>query len=973
MTTSHDRPPPGPAELLSTKLAAPPLRGPLVSRQALLRRLDESLAFKLTLISAPAGFGKTTLVAEWVDRLKGWKVERLNGQSSNPRTSRSSTLKPSNFQSPIGVSWVSLDGGDNDPARFWRYVLTASLASGAGAARTALDLLERSADPSYETLLTLFINQATRLESKAVLVLDDYHTITDRRVHETLAFFLEHLPPSLHVALITRSDPPLPLGRMRARHELSELRAEDLRFSGDETRAFLEQSIPFDLPGELAARLAQRTEGWAAGLRLAALALQRHERQGEIRQFLETFTGSLRPIQEYLVEEVFAAQPPAIQQFLLKTSFLNRLSGPLCDAVLGSRERGVESSELGVENSGPKAESRNDSLLSTLDSQFILDYLERANLFLVPLDSAGQWYRFHALFAEALQQTARQRLGEAQIGEVHRRASLWLEAHGLLPEAVEAALAGDDPSRAADLIARIIAPRLAMNEYATLRRWMEQLPEEVLRAHPAICMTFAVAILFTSVRSAPETRARLQIPLEIAEAHWQREGNRSRLGEVLAFRALVTWLQRDLPRSFHLAWQALDLLPEGEVQWRGISLVLVGSEALYAGRMNAARRILGEALAFLEAAENIFGVLDSILLLGDVCYQQGELAQAARHYQQVLARLVDTPIEANQILIRRGRALQGLAALALEQNDLKVAEKYAAEAVAIGRQVPEEILLEYGPLVLARVRQAQGEFQAAQELLGELAARTRFAALQREVRLQQARLALALGDLSAAQRWAERSAQPGGEADFMGFHQEQEALFAARLQIAQGRPGEALDTLAAWLGEAKAQGRTRSEMEIAALMALAHATQGDPPRARQALARALELAQSEGYRRVFLNEGEPLKLILEDCKLNLEEGDREPLRSFIDRLLIAFPEKNIGPGDRDPSKKQPSSTGNLLDPLSAQERRVLRLIGAGLTNPEIARELVVSLNTVKTHVKSIYRKLQVSNRREARQAARRLE
>jgi LuxR family maltose regulon positive regulatory protein len=615
---------------------------------------------------------------------------------------------------------------------------------------------------------------------------------------------------------------------------------------------------------------------------------------------------------------------------LLRTSILSRLTGSLCDAIIGR-----------------------------YDSALLLDQLERADLFLVPLDRAGHWYRYHALFSEALQHYAWQRLGETHLQELHRKASLWYEEHGLIPEAVEAALASEDTPRAAHLIQRIIASRLALNEKHTLRRWMEQIPEEILRAHPTICMTFAMAIFFTSNRHAPATKLRLQTPLQIAEEHWQREGNQPRLGEVRAFRSLVDWYQRELSESFSLAREALQLLPEDERLWRGITLLRIGGEELYAGRVQDARKTFLEARGYLEAKENIYGVLDSTLYLGRVCYEQGELRQAIHLFRQVIARLENAPMDRDRALTRRGQALLGLGTLALEVDDLQTAEQYVMEGVAISQQFPDEDLLAYGPLVPARIKVARGEMKQARDHLGGLAAQTKFPLLLREVRAYQARLSLAMGDLAAVQRWSAEIEQQTD--DTFIFYQEQEALVVARLLIAQKKAGEALQRLDDWLSDARAKGRVRSEMEIRILMALAQAALDDLPQAKKALIHALALAQPEGYRRLFLDEGEPLAAIIMNSLPDIQE---EHLANFARGLVYAQ-------AQRARREKSPSS-GSIpfIEPLSEQEQRVLHLICEGLTNPEIARELVISLNTVKTHVKSIYRKLNLSNRREARQAAR---
>jgi LuxR family maltose regulon positive regulatory protein len=384
------------------------------------------------------------------------------------------------------AAWVALDAGDNDPVRFWRYIITACQPFDAAIGQAALALVHTAQQPAWELVLTLFINDLAQLAGKAVLVLEDYHVITAPQIHEMVAFLLDHLPPTLHLIMTARSDPPLPLARLRAQADLTELRAVDLRFSLAETQAFFQQTLARPLAPELLERLEARTEGWVTGLRLVALTLQgRRESESQTEQLLVTLTGSRGHIFTYFITEVLNAQPASCQDFLLRTSVLSRLSGALCNAVTGRD-----------------------------DSEMLLEHLERANLFLIPLDSVGQWYRYHALFAEAMQHEARRRLGADQLRALSHRASHWYEAHGWRTEAVEAALAAQDFSRAAELIARSIAPAFVQNEYHTLRRWLEHLPEAVLHAHPPLCMTYAVALLFTSDRYAPATMARLQRPLQ---------------------------------------------------------------------------------------------------------------------------------------------------------------------------------------------------------------------------------------------------------------------------------------------------------------------------------------------------------------------------------------------------------------------------------------------------------------------------
>jgi len=899
---------PDPSELLTTKLIPPARRASLVPRNRLLVRLDEGLEHKVNLISAPAGFGKTTLVSEWIDERRA--------QDDLP-----------------AIAWVSLDECDNDPVRFWRYVLTACQTCGEQVSKSALALLNNSPQPSFETLLTQFINKVARLANKAILVLEDYHAITAQPVHETLAFFIDNLPATLHLILMTRGDPPLPLARLRAHNELKELRTADLRFTLEETQAFLQLAVPASLPPEIVTRLAERTEGWAAGLHLVALALQRLKEPADIERYLTSFTGSHRPILEYLVADVFSAQPEDVQAFLLQTSILSRLTGPLCDAVSG-RE----------------------------DSALLLEQLEHANLFLIPIDDTGLWYRYHGLFAEAMQHYAQQQLGVQRLRELAQKASLWYEEHAMLAEAIEASLNAQDYPHTADLVERVIAPRLVQNEFHTLRRWMEQIPQEVLNDHPEICLSYASAILFTSNPHTPETKARLQSPLQIAERHWQDMENDNKLGEIFAFRSMVEWQQKNFKASFSFARRALALLPDDDRQWRAISLIMIGVDELMDGKLNAARQTLREALAHSEASGNMYAILDSMLFLGEVCYRQGELHQAEQVFRQVLSMTEGAPMDQDQSALRAARAQLGLAELALEWNDLQAAEQAVIQAVAARQQFPEEDLLADSAVVLAQVEFARGEIDQAQRSLEARLAQVDRTLLLRLPRLYQARMALASGDLAAVQHWASTKAL--SEEDLPPLQLEQEALVVARLRIEQGEPEAALQQLDRWLADAQEHGRTCSTIQICILQALAQASLGDREEARQTLTHTLALAQPEGHQRIFLDEGEKLAELLQET---LPEMHGTSLAAYGRAILYNLAQEQTQRG-----AAQTSDSELLIEPLTEQEQRVLRLIVAGRSNPEIAEELVISVNTVKTHVKNIYGKLGVNSREEARQAARHL-
>lgn len=861
-------------------------------------------------------------------------------------------LHPSSFTRsvhPFKAAWVSLDAGDNDPVRFWRYVTAACQRFAPELSREGLKWLRTASRPPWETVLTGLLNDLAALTSEVeqvVLVLEDYHLITAAPVHQTLTFFLEHLPATVHLLLTTRSDPPLPLAQWRARNELNELRALDLRFSREETRLFFQQSLPLPLAPAAITYLADRTEGWVAGLRLAALALQKRPEPPAMSHFLATFRGSHNHIFTYLVAEVLHAQPDSLQEFLLQTSVLNRLCGDLCDAVTGRS-----------------------------DSELILEQLERANLFLLPFidgqragndqGSAATWYRYHALFAEAMQQAARRRWGDDELHHLSHKASLWYEQHGLLSEAVEAALTSQDFGRAAELIERTLDPLNRNYEHHTLRRWIEPLPEAVLRTHPSLAFLYAVAILFTSDRRAPTTLALLQTPLQVAEAQWSTTQEEDKLGGVFALRALLAFLQGEFARAFVHAKEALTCLPGDEAQWRDVCLIFMGLEELQAGRLNAAAQTLTTARALCEITSNEFGALDAALMLGEVYTRQGELHQAAQLYQHVLNAAKNAHMEREQALIRISNALIGLSALAYEGNDLEAAAQQATQALALGEQVAYPDLQIRAVLILTHLDQARGELAAAQQRLHTLLAQIaepRWSVLLRRVQTEQAKLALAAGDVAALERWSTTVASQ--EAEMTRLQQEQEALLLARWLIAQGEAEDCLGLLEPWYVEAADEGRAGSRLEILVLQSLVYGAANDLPQAHQALLEALRLAQPKGYQRLFLDEGEPLARLLPGLLSGLSD---EPLLSYVQGLLAA-----LGGGGAKQSHRAQTPPAPLIEPLSERERDVLKLVAAGLATEEVAQELVISIGTVRTHLKHIYGKLDAHNRVQAVERARAL-
>jgi ATP/maltotriose-dependent transcriptional regulator MalT len=910
-------------ELLSTKLALPRTRASLVTRGALLIQLDTALERKLTMLSAPAGFGKTTLARAWLDT---YHLEH----------------------GTLPVAWVSLDAGDNDPVRFWRYVITACQRFDMPTPSSALALLghvqrlslDTSGDISFEAVLTELINHLARLSSNDILVLEDYHVIRAPIIHETVARLIEHLPPAVHVLLISRGDLPLPLARLRAQGDLLELHAADLRFSLAETRLFLQDALPFALSEEMVATIQARTEGWIAGLRLLALALQRRAGQQACEHFLATFTGRHRHILEYLVGDVLTTQPESLQMFLLQTSGLTRLSGSLCDAITGRS-----------------------------DSELLLEQLERMGLFLESLDGSGQWYRYHALFAEAMRHEARRRLGDDLLHASVNKASDWYEQHDMLNEAVETALLAQDHERAATLIEKlVISGRFAeLQEFFTLRRWSEQLPREILCEHPVICVVYASALLFPVDPQREKNRANIEDLLRIAEERWHAQAFTYGLGIVSSFRSLTTLWQQDMERANDLAQQSLTLLPEEDVTWRSISLGVIATSDLRAGQLNKVRTAVVTALAGHTSAGNSYAARASKLTLAEVCYGQSELHQAETLYRDVLEN------SGNDLDDRR-RALLGLAYLSYEWNSLDTAWELVQEAnnLSMSNYYEDEAFRAKAELFSIWILHARSSREEAMQRLQQLLIRVESSAFStsqevyREALVCRNRLRLIEGHLSSAQQWLTSRPQILGE--LPQVQSEQEALLMVRLLIAQGELEEALSLLEHWQVSAQQAGRKRSSLEIQVLKALAYAACKQISEARQQLCEALMLAQPEGYHRLFIDEGQEMIPLLRALLPTVQELS---LRAYIEALLQSFntlsSEKTINPC------VPPTQAVGMLELLSPQELRVLRLLATGRSNPEIAKELVVSVNTVRTQVQSIYHKLLVNNRVEAVAVAQRMQ
>jgi LuxR family maltose regulon positive regulatory protein len=887
--------------LLATKLHMPRPRAQLVDRAHLIERLQQGAERALTLVSAPAGFGKTTLLAQWL------------------------------VESGMPAAWLSLGAEDNDPTRFLSYVIAALQALDAEIGTTALGMLRTPQPPSPEAVLAVLVNDMVdRGGRDFVLVLDDYHVITAEPIHRGIAFLLEHLPPQMHLVLATRADPPVSLTRLRAGGHLTEFRAADLRFGAAEASAFLRAVMGLDLPAEAIATLERRTEGWVAGLQLAALSLQGRT---DVSTFLTTFTGSHRYVLDYLSEEVLARQPAPVQQFLLHTCILERLSGPLCDAVTGQE-----------------------------GSQAMLEALEKANLFVVALDDERRWYRYHHLFAEVL----RSHLQQAEplvVPELHRRASAWYELHGFIVEAVQHALAAPDVELAARLIEPIALHVTLHGQIYTVLGWLNALPEALVRTRPRLCVDYALLLTFTNQLEAAEAS------LEEAERGIQEgiptEQARIIMGYVFTIRGDIVQFSGDIPRAVSLAQQALALLPEAEVILRTGALATTIRAFLVSGDVTpATEHEVAAAVAFIRNSDNLFGIVSSLCLLARLHILQGRLHQAAATYAQMV-RVVPRP-EVLQTAFSSLFYYFGLGDLLREWNDLEAAEQHLAQGMALIKETltVEPFVALLGYTALARLQQARGntrEALAALDTLARLAQQRHFPPqLRTQGDAVRAQLELAQGNMAAAIRWADSSSLSAGDND-LSYPREGDYLALARVRIAQARGDpaspllqEVQDLLDRLLKDAEVKARMSSVLEILVLRALALEVQGDRTSALSTLERALVLAEPEGYIRLFVDEGPPMQTLLRQALM------RSAVSWYVAILLSAFDEQHAP--DRPPPSARLSS---LSEPLTERERDVLRLLLEGASNREIAHRLVLSVNTVKRYVYNICSKLGVQSRAQA--------
>lgn len=904
--------------LLTTKLYVPPPRPHLVPRARLLARLDEGLRLRrrLTLISAPAGYGKSTLLSAWL-------------------------AQPS---APAHVAWLTVDEGDDDPARFLAYLNAAfqQVAPEVGSALLELATSPRPL-PAAEWLAAL-INRLVALPYPLLLVLDDYHLITAPPVHEIVTFLLDHLPANLHLVIATRADPPLALARLRARGQLTELRQAELCFTTAEAADFFQQTLALALAPADVAALTHRTEGWIAGLQLAALSLQGRT---NVSSFIAALAGSQRYILDYLLEEVLYRQSEPVQTFLLRTAILEQLCGPLCDAVLAEDLKEIEAW---------REAARPPVLHAPSTSQAMLDYLERVNLFVVPLDDQRTWYRYHQLFMDLLRQRLQQ-TEPALLPALHLRASQWYEQHGLLPEAIEHALAAEAWPPAAALIEQVAETTLMHSEVATLWRWLTALPAAVVQEHPALNLYYIwEALLNGQPRSVIETQLAAALPpgdqarTAAEDLNWYRAA---------PLRAFIALFQGNLQEAIDLSQAALDHLPESNILWRNLAAWSLSLASLDNSENDPMLQALEQIAQVSQRGGNVMVAVMTLCNLAELHLKWGQLHRAETIYRRAL--MLGTREQGDYYPIA-GEALLGLGLLACEWNDLEGAARYLDEGLALAQQRGAIGALD-GYITLARVKQAQGDAAGAVAALEQAQAlAVKFDVIETDdllVALAQAELAIRQGRLEAAQRWAEARGLTGNAqqiaaeepTDYINAHfRKYEQLVLARLWLAQGRADDVLLLLAATEPRMRARKRSQKIIEIEILRALAYQMQGNLETALMALGRALALAEPEGYCRLFLDEGTPLRDLLERMQ---DEGGR--MKAYIYRLLAAFG-TTLAPEPAFPTP-QPSA-----EALSDREVEVLRLLVAGLNSTEIAQRLFIAPSTARSHIKSIYSKLGVHRR-----------
>jgi LuxR family maltose regulon positive regulatory protein len=895
------------ASILKTKINLPALRHHLVSRKKMLDVISSGLrdAHKLTLISAPAGFGKTTLVSEWIDSGK------------------------------IPAAWISLEEGDSDPSRFLTYLIVALQTLITGVGDGVLAALQSSQPISAKDLLTTLLNELSSTEDDFILVLDDYHTIDSKAVDELLTFFVENIPPQMHLIITTREDPPLPLARLRARNQLTEIRAADLRFSEGEAAEFLNQVMGLSLSAENIAVLERRTEGWVAGLQLAALSMQG---KADINEFIRSFSGANQFVLDYLLEEVLQKQTESMQEFLLRTSILNRLSGSLCNAV-----------------------DENSSAQETLET------LEHDNLFVIPLDDERKWYRYHHLFRDLLRQRLSQKYGRDEIANMHIRASEWFEREGEIGEAFQHAMSAADVERAARLLENSWLGMDETFQTGTWLGWTNQLPLSVRRVRPVLLTQMGWAHMDagnaeTSESCLKDAEISLQNPLEELVVV-EREQFRTLPARIAIARAFNASVQGRFADTIRYAETALDLIPDDQPFMQAQAASILSTSNWANGDLETAYKYMSGFVTASLSEGNIMFAIASSFGKAVILVTQGRLRDAMPVYYSAL-ELAETH-HAEDFTAQHHL---GLGLLHHEMGEDERAAPHLQKAFALGDHTNTVDWAYNKRRAQAYLKESEGDLDATLHLWDEAArvyVRTPIPDL-RPVDAMKARIYIKQNRLDKAQAWASRSGLSLYDAP--DFLHEFERLTLAKIVLADS-PNEqqivdVLKLLDAQLKLAQKQNRLRSQIEILTLQTLALHTKGEAAQAMSVLEQALQLAEPEGYLRIFINEGETVRSLIDNLRLTIGRAGH-PLLGYI--AGFSQPTKS-----QEQKSKIHNRQSEMIDPLSERELEVLRLIAQGLSNQEITQKLVVALSTVKGHNLRIFAKLQAKSRTEAVARAREL-
>ncbi len=873
---------------LRTKLCVPPLRPNWISRPRLAKRMDEGFERKIALISAPAGFGKTTLLVDWIHSHK------------------------------IPAAWFSVDKADNEPLHFLTYVILGLQSLEAAAGKAALTMINSPQPPPIESILISLLNDLSQISLDLALVLDDYHLVDAKPIHDLIAFLLENLPEQMHLIIATRSDPPLPLARVRGQNLLTELRAADLSFTVEETASLLNQSLNVQLSAPDIQLLETRTEGWAAGLQLAALSLQGRKNPSE---FINGFKGDNRYIADYLTEEVLNRQPEHLRNFLLQTSILGRLCGPLCDAVTDQE-----------------------------NSTQVLNTLEKANLFVIPLDDERSWYRYHHLFGDLLEQRLPMKQ-EDRVPELHRRASQWYAENGFKNEAVDHAFLAQDYTSAALLIEEIAEIDWDRARESQLLRWFKKLPDEQIDAHPKLCIFYARELFKSGYMDDAEKRlqAAEQTIESISDSDSERDGL---LGRIAVIRAYMLTRTGDLLRAVTFSKQALKLLPPEDLNWRSVAATTLGMGNI-TGTLAEQQQAFVEAMKISKTAGNVYYHIFAGSCLGSIMFRRCQLKEAENLNRQLLSLAIENGIEQTGIA---GSLYGSLGSILCEWNDFEKGMRLISKGIELSELGRDPVILASCQIGLVRALMYRMDIAGALKLMDEITARAGNFALPPWITSPLGAFKvfvwLATGDLNAAINWAQEKGLSID--DKINNLYQLEYLTLAHILIAQNRLDEADHLLQRLIETAKAGDHVYMMIEMRLCRLTIFLLKAETASAMAELQSALALAEPGGLTMIFVSKGKPVADLLEELvavkKRNHDLRQAGFSLSYAKKILTAF------------KTATPPKIEGLMDPISEREMEVLQLIAAGLSNREIANKLFISLNTVKTHTKSINSKLDVNSR-----------